>query len=1415
MGAGPSSDQQQRSSSSPPPNARKLMNGGSINEAPANSGGGGGAASTSKKNARFASNGGGGSARHRNGNGNSVSRNAAAVQAAEARRRAATAALVAAGDEGDLTVLTRDADPTTLRILQLVKEADAVPTADRPADKLLLLQQCYPMLEKVPTDRFDHVAMMVYQKEGEVYYKSGDLKSAKESYGRAITLAEKRVARRDKDVYMVLRRYVLSMVGLARIWYEHECDLKGFTFADARHPRIAAVDPNDDEAVSVASSFSSLASTLSSGGGSVFSLNQEVLKTMAPREPRSVTGPQFQRVHLRAPHEIRNSQFTAEDEFVLRSKMTRELVASPCELLLLRCCEVVELGLSCQSELLISPLIELAQLYEDLELYSRALLLVRRALGILCNVYDYDHPWVIELLQRADRLNALLEEQLRNEAATKIQATWRMHRAMQDLSEALGRPVKRHVWIPRKYRTTPEINFLDDFVNDMPMDGDNDKDGNASDYNDEDDEKVIELPYVPEENRDENGRAARHLPNNDDDDEDDDDKGYYPDDNINNGLVPRELDPVVVYDPAVHEGEVVTHTTVVPNVRVIGTTQDTETDTHVQPTEFGDVLTVRTTTVTKTITEDLDTDDEDEDGGDGEKEDAEPVLDPPHCPRCTEVQPAPDCHACSFVFPHQPCVACAAPLPYPPPLSAAALSPSGGAAFNPLVALLPVECRRCGASQAQQPAVPRDCPKCSATQAAGYPPCPYCSYGDPSELPPPPVASVASPPPPPPAAVVRFPRCRSDLPPPSCRECGLRMPPPECVNCHRAMPFLNPNNTGNGNQQWPQDPRQPARLPPLPVCSHCDTAQPPPPPLAPRCPNCACADPVGPQQCNHCRWPEEDEEDEEDEEEDSPSGNAPPNHHHHQPRGVTPTPSPTMTGPGGRPLPARCPSCSLAQPPPQCGACGYLVPLPRCPGCQAQQPFPPPCDANVTGDALPTPPPCAVCGLEQPLPLADVASGCRSRSNSTSSSPSRQSGICPRCREGLATRPPPCPYCGFGDPDNTLADYDEEEEDQPMPTHRGVAPPHHQQHHPVPPPPVQKKQPSPSASDKAAAPPPPRRPQPPRCPKCHITQPPLQCCDCRAALDKPRCTYCSADQPFPSPCYYRTGSSSSGHRMPLPPPCHACGRAQPAWDSPSRRDCARCSTCGATCNTARPPQCPCCGYGDCPEGSDNNTVTRWNGGNATPNGSSTRSVPIFPRPTTSTGAAAQPVYPPYRPSSSSNNKGAPGRRSPMEDLLAAKNCNDSDAVAALLLPPSSAPQQRRPVSANPQRSNNGVYSSQPGGAGRPASQPQAGGGNGTPLGVVRHYTVEKTRITRTFNGQQTTTTTTADDRDSILSVSTPSERSFLPGISNTNSSGQGAVHKQVRRSADGRTKTLTLTASARGGSGGAPPRQPPAPLGRW
>ncbi|CBH14378.1 hypothetical protein, conserved [Trypanosoma brucei gambiense DAL972] len=469
---------------------------------------------------------------------------------------------VARGDEEFHVV--DEADEATLQVLNAVKEAERLVDV-RGTVKLQLLHSCYPLLEQVPAHRFDHLAVLVYQKEGDVFASLGDVESAKTVYARAIQIAETRVARGEKEMYMVLKRYVLAMVGMARIWYEQERNTIGFTFANNQ------AQPPTSSNSSVCSDTSFTSSILSDS--SIFSLNQEVLKSIVPKQPRRRVGPTVSVVKIPRP-KVTKPNYTTEDDFVLRSQMTRELKASPCELLLLRCIEVVEIGHRRQSELLIPALVELAQIYEDLHLYNRALLLVRRCLGILCVVYDYDHPWIIQLRRRSDYLVKCMEHWSKGKCATKIQATWKMYRAMCLLESVLGRTVTRHVWMPRpKVATNEDMAFLNDFVNDLP-DGAVLAGGDGSTGETTPDRG----PSIP---------VSRSSPN-------------------------ADVSPEVLRRRFSHTS--VPSTVVIHDSRVVGNSRNTHTDTTMQKTDQGDVVTVRTVTTHRVVTEQVVDSDKDSNG---------------------------------------------------------------------------------------------------------------------------------------------------------------------------------------------------------------------------------------------------------------------------------------------------------------------------------------------------------------------------------------------------------------------------------------------------------------------------------------------------------------------------------------------------------------------------------------------------------------------------------------------------------------------------------------------------------------------------------------------------------------------------------------------------------------------------------
>nr|CCD15033.1 unnamed protein product [Trypanosoma congolense IL3000] len=459
-----------------------------------------------------------------------------------------------------------ETDKVTLHILNAVKEAERLPV-ESGSLKLQLLHDCYPLLEQAPANRVDHLAVLVYQKEGDVLVTQGDVESAKTVYARAIQIAETCVARGEKEMYMVLKRYVLAMVGMARIWYEQERNTVGFTFANN----------NIQGGPSLEDSFGSSASFASSilSDSSVFSLNQEVLKSIAPKAPRRRIGPKVSAVKIPHPKVVKPT-YTTEDDFVLRSQMTRELKASPCELLLLRCIEVIEIGHRRQSELLIPALVELAQIYEELHLYNRALLLVRRCLGILCVVYDYDHPWIIQLRQRADYIIRRREHWSKESSAIKIQATWKMYRAMCMLENALGRAVTRHVWVPPPPATTNcDVAFLTNFLNDLPegvvLDGAEDGSGCRT----------------PE--------TGPSIP-------------------VTHGSYSVEVSPASMRRQQTFATS--PNTLMVRDSRIVSASQNTNTDTTLQETPQGGVITIRTTTTHRTVTEQVVDSGNDSRGGD-------------------------------------------------------------------------------------------------------------------------------------------------------------------------------------------------------------------------------------------------------------------------------------------------------------------------------------------------------------------------------------------------------------------------------------------------------------------------------------------------------------------------------------------------------------------------------------------------------------------------------------------------------------------------------------------------------------------------------------------------------------------------------------------------------------------------------
>lgn len=359
--------------------------------------------------------------------------------------------------------------------------------------------------------------LLVYAREGQCCLLQQCVEDAKNLFLQAIALAEHEIAQRGRMpeeeipvVVVLLSRYVQAMIGLSHVWYAEE-RAKGFFYTqqaelqrqrqlqlieeqegfsprsgrgsvdasiasvhssvteESLYRRLNGAPANTARQVAMLShlmgSHASRGSSSSRASSSVFSLNYHLLQSLLPHPPRRATGPHMQTVRVHTPHISEETEYlhALEEEFVLYSKMPRELLASPSELLLLRCCEVVEVVHSRFSPLLLPVLETLANLYEELDLYESAILLLRRAVGILLAVYDYDYPLVLRVLQRIEMLGSKRDMQRKEKMATKIQSIWRMHYCMQQLSRVLQRPVHRHVWIPGTSRPSHDEGFLEHF----------------------------------------------------------------------------------------------------------------------------------------------------------------------------------------------------------------------------------------------------------------------------------------------------------------------------------------------------------------------------------------------------------------------------------------------------------------------------------------------------------------------------------------------------------------------------------------------------------------------------------------------------------------------------------------------------------------------------------------------------------------------------------------------------------------------------------------------------------------------------------------------------------------------------------------------------------------------------------------
>jgi hypothetical protein len=121
-------------------------------------------------------------------------------------------------------------------------------------------------------------------------------------------------------------------------------------------------------------------------------------------------------------------------------------VAFKTEKSLLRCCEIASSLCGAHSDLLLAPLLELAYLYESLEMPHEALLVVRQCHGLVAVNYGHDHIQIGALRERMQRLEEQREEQLRHRAAVKLQSAFKMRRQLRSFAKAAGTEPKRHAW---------------------------------------------------------------------------------------------------------------------------------------------------------------------------------------------------------------------------------------------------------------------------------------------------------------------------------------------------------------------------------------------------------------------------------------------------------------------------------------------------------------------------------------------------------------------------------------------------------------------------------------------------------------------------------------------------------------------------------------------------------------------------------------------------------------------------------------------------------------------------------------------------------------------------------------------------------------------------------------------------------
>jgi hypothetical protein len=113
------------------------------------------------------------------------------------------------------------------------------------------------------------------------------------------------------------------------------------------------------------------------------------------------------------------------------------------EHMLLNCVENIDRWHSHRSEMLIDPLMLLAELYERLQMWEQCERTVRRLSGVFMVKYGHSHPAYQRTHQWLIRLSDRSEAKAAKKAATSIVATWKMRKAVCALAHRIGRDMTR------------------------------------------------------------------------------------------------------------------------------------------------------------------------------------------------------------------------------------------------------------------------------------------------------------------------------------------------------------------------------------------------------------------------------------------------------------------------------------------------------------------------------------------------------------------------------------------------------------------------------------------------------------------------------------------------------------------------------------------------------------------------------------------------------------------------------------------------------------------------------------------------------------------------------------------------------------------------------------------------------------